>query len=134
MWRLHILLHVKRGAHSVRRFPFLKKLELFDNPVCVLKKLFKYEVENPTTGESSKVAEEPDYRPPDLPCAPGAPGGEKVAAVGFCRQVELLDQHTVKLPERLRADEVVPNLDKASHVGQRALFQLNSGVRKVSAS
>ena len=48
--------------------------------------------------------------------------------------MELLDQHTVKLPERLRADEVVPNLDKASHVGQRALLQLNRRVRKVSAA
>jgi len=27
--------------------------------------------------------------------------------------VEILDQHSVKGAERLRADEVVPNLDKA---------------------
>ncbi|CAE7260530.1 LRRC72 [Symbiodinium sp. CCMP2592] len=59
------------------RFPFLKKLELFDNP----------------------VAEEPDYR---------------LRLIYHVPQVELLDQHTVKLPERLRADEVVPNLDKVS--------------------
>ena len=40
----------------------------------------------------------------------------------------------MKLPERLRADEVVPNLDKASHVGQRALPELSRCVRKVSAA
>lgn len=27
-------------------------------------------------------------------------------------QVEILDQHSVKVKERLKADEVVPNLDK----------------------
>ncbi|CAE7441561.1 LRRC72 [Symbiodinium natans] len=59
------------------RFPFLKKLELFDNP----------------------VAEEPDYR---------------LRLIYHVPQVELLDQHTVKGAERLRADEVVPNLDKVS--------------------
>ena len=34
------------------------------------------------------------------------------------REVELLDQHTVKGAERLRADEVVPNLDKANAFGE----------------
>ena len=33
-------------------------------------------------------------------------------------QVEVLDQHSVKGAERLKADEVVPNLDKASNWGQ----------------
>jgi len=59
------------------RFAFLKKLDLFDNP----------------------VAEEPDYR---------------LRIIHHVPQVETLDRHVVKGHERLRADEVVPNLDKAS--------------------
>jgi len=61
------------------RFAFLKKLDLFDNP----------------------VAEEPDYR---------------LRLIYQLPQVEILDQHSVKGAERLRADEVVPNLDKVSAV------------------
>mmetsp|Transcript_91816 Transcript_91816/g.230680 ORF Transcript_91816/g.230680 Transcript_91816/m.230680 type:complete len:352 (+) Transcript_91816:65-1120(+) len=59
------------------RFAFLKKLDLFDNP----------------------VAEEPDYR---------------LRIIYNVPQVELLDRHAVKVPERLKADEVVPNLDKVN--------------------
>ncbi|CAJ1377511.1 unnamed protein product, partial [Effrenium voratum] len=59
------------------RFAFLKKLDLFDNP----------------------VAEEPDYR---------------LRLIYQLPQVEVLDQHSVKHAERVRADEVVPNLDKVS--------------------
>jgi len=59
------------------RFAFLKKLDLFDNP----------------------VAEEPDYR---------------LRVIYHVPQVEVLDRHAVKPEERMRAAEVVPNLDKVS--------------------
>jgi hypothetical protein len=59
------------------RFAFLKKLDLFDNP----------------------VAEEPDYR---------------LRLIYQVPQVDILDRRSVKGPERLKADEVVPNLDKVS--------------------
>jgi len=61
----------------LEKFAFLKKLELFGNP----------------------VAEEPDYR---------------LRLIYQVPQVEILDKSVVKDPERLKADEVVPNLDKAS--------------------
>lgn len=59
------------------RFAFLKKLDLFGNP----------------------VAEEPDYR---------------LRLIYHVPQVEILDRHSVKETERLKAAEVVPNLDKVS--------------------
>eukprot|EP00930_Biecheleria_cincta_P017157 TRINITY_DN13718_c0_g1_i3.p1 TRINITY_DN13718_c0_g1~~TRINITY_DN13718_c0_g1_i3.p1 ORF type:complete len:404 (-),score=81.37 TRINITY_DN13718_c0_g1_i3:164-1375(-) len=59
------------------RFAFLKKLDLFDNP----------------------VAEEPDYR---------------LRLIYHVPQVQILDQSSVKGPERLRADEVVPNMDSVT--------------------
>lgn len=61
------------------RFAFLKKLDLFDNP----------------------VAEEPDYR---------------LRLIYHVPQVETLDKHAVKGTERVKADEVVPNLDQVSAV------------------
>lgn len=61
----------------ISKFAFLRKLELFDNP----------------------IAEEPDYR---------------LRVIYEAPQVEILDRHAVKGPERIRADEVVPNLDKVS--------------------
>ena len=59
------------------KFAFMKKLDLFDNP----------------------VAEEPDYR---------------LRLIYHVPQVEILDKHAVKGEERVRADQVVPNLDKVS--------------------
>lgn len=59
------------------RFAFLKKLDLFDNP----------------------VAEEPDYR---------------LRLIYHVPQVQILDQSSVKGPERLKADEVVPNMDSVT--------------------
>jgi len=59
------------------RFAFLKKLDLFDNP----------------------VAEEPDYR---------------LRIIYHVPQIEVLDRRSVKVEERIKADEVVPNLDKVS--------------------
>eukprot|EP00929_Paragymnodinium_shiwhaense_P119132 TRINITY_DN91007_c0_g1_i1.p1 TRINITY_DN91007_c0_g1~~TRINITY_DN91007_c0_g1_i1.p1 ORF type:complete len:565 (-),score=107.63 TRINITY_DN91007_c0_g1_i1:91-1689(-) len=48
---------------------------------------------------NNPVAEEPDYR---------------LRLIYQVPQVELLDSKTVKGPERIKADEVVPNLDKVS--------------------
>jgi len=59
------------------RSAFLKKLDLFDNP----------------------VAEEPDYR---------------LRLIYHVPQVQILDQSSVKGPERLKADEVVPNMDSVT--------------------
>merc|ERR1719401_2048668 len=58
-------------------FAFLKKLDLFDNP----------------------VAEEPDYR---------------LRIIYHLPQVEILDRHAVKGPERLKADDVVPKMDQVA--------------------
>eukprot|EP00933_Yihiella_yeosuensis_P041383 TRINITY_DN35772_c0_g1_i1.p1 TRINITY_DN35772_c0_g1~~TRINITY_DN35772_c0_g1_i1.p1 ORF type:complete len:491 (+),score=91.79 TRINITY_DN35772_c0_g1_i1:153-1625(+) len=71
------LRNLEKQLALLSRFAFLKKLDLFDNP----------------------VAEEPDYR---------------LRLIYHLPQVEILDRHTVKGPERLRAEEVVPNLDKVS--------------------
>lgn len=71
------LRNLDKQLATLSRFAFLKKLDLFDNP----------------------VAEEPDYR---------------LRLIYRVPQVDILDKHAVKGPERLRADEVVPNLDKVS--------------------
>lgn len=68
--------NLEKQLTLLSRSAFLKKLDLFDNP----------------------VAEEPDYR---------------MRLIYFVPQVEILDRHTVKLEERNKAAEVVPNLDKA---------------------
>lgn len=71
------LRNLEKQLAVLSRFAFLKKLDLFGNP----------------------VAEEPDYR---------------LQVIYNVPQVEILDQHSVKTPERLRASEVVPNMDKVS--------------------
>jgi len=71
------LRNLDKQLSLLSRFAFLKKLDLFDNP----------------------VAEEPDYR---------------LRLIYHVPQVEILDQHSVKGPERIKADEVVPNLDKVT--------------------
>merc|ERR1719456_108555 len=71
------LRNLEKQLTVLKRFAFLKKLDLFDNP----------------------VAEEPDYR---------------LRLIYNIPQVETLDRSTVKGPERLKADEVVPNLDKVT--------------------
>merc|ERR1719401_3327474 len=71
------LRNLEKQLAVLTRFAFLKKLDLFDNP----------------------IAEEPDYR---------------LRIIYHVPQVEVLDRHAVKPPERLSAEEVVPNLDKVS--------------------
>lgn len=71
------LRNLEKQLALLSRFAFLKKLDLFGNP----------------------VSEEPDYR---------------LRMIYHVPQVEILDQHTVKGPERLKADAVVPHLDKVS--------------------
>lgn len=71
------LRNLDKQLQLLEKFAFLKKLDLFGNP----------------------VAEEPDYR---------------LRLIYRIPQVEILDQRVVKDAERARADEVVPNLDKAS--------------------
>lgn len=71
------LRNLEKQLAVIGRFAFLKKLDLFDNP----------------------VAEEPDYR---------------LRLIYTVPQVEILDRRSVKGPERMKAEEVVPNLDKVS--------------------
>jgi hypothetical protein len=71
------LRNLDKQLQLLEKFAFLKKLDLFGNP----------------------VAEEPDYR---------------LRLIYRIPQVEILDQRVVKTMERIKADEVVPNLDSAS--------------------
>lgn len=71
------LRNLEKQLALLSRFAFLKKLDLFDNP----------------------VAEEPDYR---------------LRLIYHVPQVQILDQSSVKGPERLKADEVVPNMDSVT--------------------
>jgi hypothetical protein len=69
--------NLDKNLDLMARSSFLKKLDLFGNP----------------------VAEEPDYR---------------LRMIYHVPQVELLDRSGVTLPQRQRADEVVPNMDKVA--------------------
>lgn len=88
---------------GIRTFKFLRVLLASNNQIRNLDKqlafLTRFAFLNKLDLFDNPVAEEPDYR---------------LRLVYNIPQVEILDRHTVKVQERIRADEVVPNLDKVS--------------------
>lgn len=88
---------------GLRSFKFLRVLLASNNQLRNLDKqltlLSRFAFLKQLDLFDNPVAEEPDYR---------------LRLIYHVPQVEVLDRHTVKGPERLRAEEVVPNLDKVS--------------------
>lgn len=88
---------------GLRSFKFLKVLLASGNQLRNLEKqlnlLSHFAFLNKLDLFDNPVAEEPDYR---------------LRLIYRLPQVEILDRHTVKGHERIRADEVVPNLDKVT--------------------
>jgi hypothetical protein len=88
---------------GIRSFKFLRVLLASNNQIRNLDKqlafLSRFAFLNKLDLFDNPVAEEPDYR---------------LRLVYNIPQVEILDRHTVKVQERIKADEVVPNLDKVS--------------------
>lgn len=90
---------------GLRTFKFLKVLLASGNQLRNLDKqlglLSRFAFLQKLDLFDNPVSEEPDYR---------------LRLIYQLPQVEILDQHSVKVKERLKADEVVPNLDKVSAV------------------
>jgi len=88
---------------GLRNLKFLRVLLASDNQLRNLDKqlnlLARFAFLNKLDLYGNPVAEEPDYR---------------LRLMYNIPQVEILDQHSVKVLERIKADEVVPNLDKVS--------------------
>lgn len=88
---------------GIRTFKFLRVLLASNNQIRNLDKqlafLTRFAFLNKLDLFDNPVAEEPDYR---------------LRLIYNIPQVEILDRHTVKVHERIKADEVVPNLDKVS--------------------
>jgi len=88
---------------GLKTFKFLKVLLASGNQLRNLDKqlalLSRFAFLKKLDPFDNPVAEEPDYR---------------LRLIYHVPQVEILDQHSVKLPERQKADEVVPNMDKVS--------------------
>lgn len=92
---------------GLRTFKFLKVLLASNNQLRNLEKqltlLRKFVFLQKLDLFSNPVAEEPDYR---------------LRLIYNIPQVETLDRSAVKGPERLKADEIVPNLDKVTSGGK----------------
>lgn len=88
---------------GLKSLKFLRVLLASDNQLRNLDKqlslLSRFAFLNKLDLFGNPVSEEPDYR---------------LRLIFHIPQVEILDRHTVKVPERIKADEVVPNLDKVS--------------------
>jgi len=88
---------------GITTFKFLKVLLASNNQLRNLEKqldlLEKFNFLKKLDLFGNPCAEEPDYR---------------LRLIYQCPQVEILDRRIIRDPERIKADEVVPNLDKAS--------------------